>query len=179
MLRRLVAMVCVLVAWASLASPAAGHVAIRVLITFPQPGERVGPHTELRVYAQPFLGGVDATTFTVELDGRPLNAVGRLMRVATPISIRIEETKRIPLHDLSEGDHTVTLSYRPDTDEPAAGGSVTFVVDKGGPSRVLVAAAIVGAAILVLAGLRSFRAPKETDRQEEQTTPGEAVRPEG
>jgi len=84
MLRRLVAMVCVLVACVSLASPAAGHVAIRVLITFPQPGERVGPHTELRVYAQPFLGGVDATTFTVELDGRPLNAVGRLMRVATP-----------------------------------------------------------------------------------------------
>lgn len=101
------------------------------------------------------------------------------MSVATPISIRIEETKRIPLHDLSEGDHTVTLSYRPDTDEPAAGGSVTFVVDKGGPSRILVAAAIVGAAILILAGLRSFRAPKETERQEEQTTPGEAVRPEG
>ncbi|MGH2573870.1 MAG: hypothetical protein ACRDGU_10410 [Actinomycetota bacterium] len=171
--RRLLALALVLVASLSFASPLEAHVAIRVLITFPRPGERVGAHTELRVFAQPFLGGVDTTTFTVDLDGRALDAAGRPSNSTPPIPIRVEETKRIPLHGLAKGDHTLTLSYRPDTDEPIQRESVTFVVEGGGTNRLLAGAAILGAALLILAGVRSFRAPRD------RATPAEAVRPGG
>jgi hypothetical protein len=143
----------------STARPAEAHVAIRLLITSPGEGDRVRADPVVEVFAQPFLGGVDGTTFSVELDGRPLDPVtGRPASTPVETSIRVEETRSIRLHGLAEGEHTLTLTYRPDVDEPPREASVTFVV--AGSSSLLVGGIAVGAiaAILGVLILRRRRA---------------------
>lgn len=137
-----------------LAVPARAHVAIRVLIISPNEGERVGPDTDVRLFAQPFLGGVDQTTFSVELDGGPLDpASGQPAAEAVEVPIRVEEARRIPLASLAEGSHTLTVTYRPDLDEAPQQESVTFVVGSGGTSLSLAVGGIAAAVVALVAAL--------------------------
>lgn len=139
-----------------MARPAEAHVAIRLLITSPSEGDRVGAELVAEVFAQPFLGGVDGTTFSVDLDGRPLDP-GTGRHVSTPVEtpIRVEETKSIRLHGLAEGEHTLMVTYRPDVDEPPEEESVTFVVV--GSSPLLAGGIAAGAIVVAILGVWFLR----------------------
>jgi hypothetical protein len=148
-----------LVVLLSMAGRAEAHVAIRLLITSPGEGDRVGADLVAEVYAQPFLGGADGTNFSVDLDGRPLDP-GTGRHVSTPVEtpIRVEETRSIQLHGLAEGEHTLTVTYRPDVDEAPEEASVTFVVEGSSPLLAGgIAAGAIAVAILGLWFLRSRR----------------------
>jgi hypothetical protein len=144
----------------SMARPAQAHVAIRLLITSPGEGDRVGADPVVQVFAQPFLGGVDGTSFSVGLDGRPFDpSTGRAASAPVETPIRVEETRSIQLHGLAQGEHTVTVTYRPDVDEPPEEASVTFVVAGSGPLPLAgIAAGAIVVAILGVWILRMRRA---------------------
>jgi hypothetical protein len=139
----------------SMAGRAEAHVAIRLLITSPGEGDRVGANFVAEVYAQPFLGGVDGTSFSVDLDGRPLDP-GTGRHVSTPVetAIRVEETRSIQLHGLAEGPHTLMVTYRPDVDEPPEEASVTFIVERGSP---LLAGGVAAAIVVAILGVWFLR----------------------
>jgi hypothetical protein len=108
------------------------------------------------VFAQPFLGGVDGTSFSVDLDGRPLDP-GTGRHVSTPVEspIRVEETRSIQLHGLAEGEHTLMVTYRPDVDQPPEEVSVTFVVE--GSSPLLAGGIAAGAIVVAIVGVWFLR----------------------
>jgi hypothetical protein len=138
--------------------PARAHVPIILVITAPQTGERVGTDTELRVFAQAAIAGVEETSFTVDLDGSPLDPVsGRPAPTPVEVPIRVDETKRIPVRDLSDGEHTITVSLRPHEGEAPQQGSVQFVAGAR-PVGGVIAVAVVGiVAVLLTVGFLARR----------------------
>jgi hypothetical protein len=153
--RWLVGAAASLAAWSAATVPVAAHLAIRLDIQAPEPDQHVDPDTEVVIFAQPTLAGVDHAAFTASLDGRPVDPVsGRPTPQPVSTEIRVSASTRIPLHGLSSGNHRFTISYRPDTDEPIKQSTVDFVVRKRRVSRLpwvgLGAAALaVGAALTV------------------------------
>jgi hypothetical protein len=136
-------------------TPARAHVPIILVITSPQMGERVGEDTELHVFAQAAIAGVEETSFTVDLDGTPLDpASGRPAGAPVEVSIRVEETRRIPVRDLPDGEHTLTVTYATHEGEAPQQGSVQFVVGRrrvGGVAAVVIG---VGLVVVVLLAVR-------------------------
>lgn len=142
-----------------IASPAAAHLAIRLDLMAPQDGQRIDPPVDVEVVARPMLLGVPQTTFTMRLDGQPLDPATGLPAaspVATPI--RVNQTRRIRLGSLPAGQHTLEVSYRPDQDAPVTTSRVTFTVT---PHRALPAiwpaAGLAGLLGLAAAGLLARR----------------------
>lgn len=134
---------------ALLAGPVRAHVAIILLVVAPEDGATLGPDTELVVRAQPALNGVEETSFTVTLDGRPLDpGTGRLADDTRPIPIRLHETERIPLRGLEPGPHRVTVTYRPDVDAAPRKETVVFSVTD--PMSWVVPVASVAATVFLL-----------------------------
>ncbi|MGH2683384.1 MAG: hypothetical protein ACRDIX_09155 [Actinomycetota bacterium] len=134
-------------------APAAAHIAIRLDIRAPQPGQRVPPDTSAVIFAQRMLGGRDRVDFTVTLDGRTLDPeTGRVGGTGSPATIEVDQTLRIPLRSLATGSHALTVTYRPDTDAPILENSVEFVVGEssGAPFAV---AAVGSIAVLALASM--------------------------
>jgi len=148
---------------AAQASPVAAHLAIRLDIRSPQPGQQVGRDVDVVLFAQPTLAGVAQTTYTVSLDGRTVDpATGRLAPKATSAVIHVGSEARIPLRGLGRGGHVVMISYRPDADMPVVDTSVSFTA--GGPgartplfSSTLPIAVVVVLGALVLLALRRHR----------------------
>lgn len=131
-----------------LAAPASAHLAIRLDIRSPEDGAKVGRHTELVIFAQPTLAGVDHTLFTVSLDGRPIDPVtGKAAAEDGQGTIAVSTTHRVPL-DLTSGRHHVVVEYRPDIDEPPRQVSVDFEVRVGKSAPW--ANALIAAAVMVL-----------------------------
>ena len=111
------------------AVPVSAHVAIRLDIRSLQPGEQVRPDVDVRVFAQPMLGGVDRVSFVADLDGHPIDpGTGRIATAPTPAVLLANTQTVISLRGLGGGSHRLNLTYRPDTDEPAVTVSVEFVV---------------------------------------------------
>lgn len=154
------------------APPALGHVAIQLHIERPARGARVGPDTELVVYAQPMLFGVPETTFVVELDGQPLDPrTGRPGPAPRPLRIRADRRVTVPLRGLAAGRHELTVRYRPDRDALPLEASVTFEVveEVGGVApggRLLWPLAGAGLGLAALAGAVAAR------RQRRSAGPG-------
>jgi hypothetical protein len=133
-----------------MASQAWAHVAIVLTIVEPSAGEEVGPDVAVVIHAQPTIGGVDSTRFTLEADGRALPA-------QTDRVIRVNEDVRVRLTGLAPGRHVVTVRYRPHVDEPETTNEVAFVVrepgDRGLPISLVAALAVVA----VVGGLVVWR----------------------
>ena len=135
------------------AGPAAAHLAIRLDIRAPEDGSKIGPHSELVVYAQPTLAGVDHTTYRVILDGKSIDPVtGRPTSDDTTTNIEVSTSRRTPLN-LTTGSHHLAIEYRPDIDEPVRDVSVDFTVRKAKSTRwadaLIAGAVMVGVATLV------------------------------
>lgn len=136
---------------ALLAGPVQGHVAVILLVVAPEDGATVGPDTELVVRAQPALNGVEETSFTVALDGRPLDpSTGRPGERGPSIPIRLHETKRIPLRGLEPGAHRVTVTYRSDVHAAPRENTVVFTVAETASWVVPVASVLATALLLGL-----------------------------
>lgn len=151
---------------AAQAAPAAAHLAIRLDIRSPQPGQHVGRDVDVVLFAQPTLAGVAQTTYTVTVDGRTVDpAAGSFAPHATSAVIHVGTEARIPLRGLGRGGHVVTISYRPDADMAVVDTSVSFTA--GGPgahtpflsSAAPFAVVLVGAALVLLALRRHRSAP--------------------
>lgn len=139
-----------MVASALATRPARAHVPIILVITAPQMGERVGTDTELRVFAQAAIAGVEETSFTVDLDGRPLDpASGRPAAAPVEVIIRVDETKQIPVRGLSDGEHTLTVTARPHEGEAPQQGSVQ-IVSGARPVGGVIALAVVGVVVVAV-----------------------------
>lgn len=138
---------------------ASAHLAIRLDIRAPEDGAKVGPHSELVVYAQPTLAGVDHTSFRVILDGHSIDpATGKPTSDDTTTNIEVSTSRRTPL-DLSPGTHRIAIEYRPDIDEPVRDVSVDFTVRPTKSTR-WADALIAGAVMVVVAtfvGVRRVR----------------------
>ena len=131
------------------AAPAAAHLAIRLDIRAPQPGQHVGHDVDVVVFAQQTLAGVDQTSYSASLDGHPLDpASGRVIAQSQLSVIHVNAEVHIALRGLATGGHELAVSYRPDTDMPIFHTSVRFTV---GPRRAPIA--LFGAAAIALAGL--------------------------
>jgi hypothetical protein len=160
-MRLLVGLGLAATATAMAAPDARAHVPIILVITSPQVGERVGTETELGVFAQAAIAGVEETSFTVDLDGRPLDPVSGLPApVPVMVPIRVDQTKRIPVRDLADGEHTLTVTSQPHEGEPPQQGSVRFVAGTRGVGGVVAPALGIGAilAMLLTVGLLARRA---------------------
>ena len=142
------------------AGPATAHIAILLEITQPQPGAQVGPDSDVVILAQRTLAGIDQVSYVGDLDGRPLDpATGRPTDTQTPWVIRAGQQQHITLHRLTAGLHRLSISYRPDTDEPVFHRSIDFTVIASTvhhrswlPIEIGVAVVVAGAAMAV--GLR-------------------------
>jgi len=127
--RWLIGVAAGLAAWSAATVPVTAHLAIRLDIQAPQPDQHVGPDTEVVIFAQPTLAGVDHVAFTASLDGRPVEPTsGRLTPQPVSTEIRVSTSTRIPLRGPTPGNHRFAISYRPDTDEPMRQTPVDFVV---------------------------------------------------
>ena len=167
--RWLAAVVTAATALALFAGPAVAHLAIRVDIRAPQGGQRVGPNTDVVLRAQPMLAGVAHTAVTAYLDGHPINpANGAAASRAMPVDMTLLAQRRIPLRRLGVGTHTVTISYRPDVDEPVFRSSVSFVVVRNGFPRWALALVVLGAATVM--ALVAVRLRRRSRRAEERAT---------
>jgi hypothetical protein len=132
------------------AGPAAAHLAIRLDIRAPEDGSTVGPHTDLVVYAQPTLAGVDHTTYRVILDGKSIDpTTGRPTSNETVTNIEVSTSHRTPL-SLAPGTHHLAVEYRPDIDEPVRDVSIDFTVRKTKSTRW--ADALIAGAVMVAVG---------------------------
>jgi len=158
LLRSLVAVVMVATVVVSLASPAAAHLAIRVDIRAPEAGQRVGPNTDVVLFAQPMLAGVAHAAVSVYLDGHPINpATGSAASRALPVDIALLAQRRVPLRHLGVGSHTIAISYRPDVDEPVFRSSVSFVVVRKPFPYLTLVLVVLAAAAVVLVVVRQRR----------------------
>jgi hypothetical protein len=146
------------------AGPAAAHLAIRLDIRAPEDGSKVGPRTELEVYAQPTLAGVDHTTYRVILDGKSIDpATGKPTSNDTVTNIEVSTSRRTPLV-LTPGSHHLAVEYRPDIDEPVRDVSIDFTVRTTKSTRwadALIAGAVIVAAATFVAVRRVRRAHPE------------------
>jgi len=143
------------------AGPAAAHLAIRLDIRAPEDGSKVGPHTDLVVYAQPTLAGVDHTTYRVIVDGKSLDPkTGRPTSDDTVTNIEVSTSVRTPL-SLAPGTHHLAVEYRPDIDEPVRDVSIDFTVRATKSTRwadALIAGAVMVAVATFVAVRRVRRA---------------------
>jgi hypothetical protein len=118
-------------------------VAIVLTIVEPAAGAEVGPDLTIVIHAQPTIGGVDSTRYTLQVDGRAV--AGRTDQV-----IRVNQDVRVAVTGLAPGRHVATIRYRPDTDEPETTNEVAFVVrdagDEGLPIPLV--AALAGVALV-------------------------------
>ena len=133
-----------------MAPQAWAHVAIVLTIVEPSAGEEVAAEVTIVVHAQPTIGGVDATRFTLEVDGRALP--GQVDRL-----IRVNQNVRIPVTGLTPGRHLATVRYRPDVDEPEATNEVAFVVREPGDEGLPVPLVAALAGVAVVGGLILWR----------------------
>lgn len=133
-------------------TPAIAHLAIRLDIRAPESRQRLGSDTDVIVFAQPTLAGVDHVSFTATLDGEALDpATGRSSSQPVPLDIRVSTSKRIPLRNLTPGAHRFTISYRPDTDEPTRETTVEFTVRRASDCALACGAAIAGGPAVAVA----------------------------
>jgi hypothetical protein len=131
--------------------PAQAHVPIVLLVLAPKDGQTVTADPAVVIYAQRTLLGADQTTYTMTLDQRPIDPANG---PSQPGQIRAGQQARLSLHALSPGVHRLTLTYQPDSDEPAQSTSVAFTVRRPGAGLSVVpvgvglgvAAAVVAAA---------------------------------
>jgi hypothetical protein len=132
------------------------HVAISLLVLSPRQRQTVPPDSDAVVLAQRTLGGVDATTFTVRLDGK---------RLGGALSIRVGERITVPLRGLATGPHRLEIDYRPDVDEPGRSATVEFEVGGAtGSSRLLVRVAGAAGLVLLAGGLPLVRRGRRARR---------------
>jgi hypothetical protein len=129
------------------------HVAVSLVVLSPRQGATVPPDSELVLLAQRTLGGVDRTTFTVQLDGHLLDP--RTGRRATAggatTRIAVGERATIPLRGLAPGAHQIEVDYRPDRDEPARATTVDFRVSADRPRALLLPVAVSASVLLAAA----------------------------
>jgi hypothetical protein len=135
------------------------HVAISMIVLSPRAGEVVPPDSEVVVFAQPTLGGVDGTTFTVAVDGRPLDPrTGGFAPRPVPVAVRVGERATVPMRDLPPGDHRLEITYQPDTDEPPHSLTVDFRVGaEPGPRSAAPKVAAIVVALILLGGFLARR----------------------
>lgn len=169
MLRRVAlgggAVLVTLVAAVLTAGPAAAHLAIRLDIRAPEEGSKVGTRSELEVYAQPTLAGVDHTTFRVIVDGKTVDAnTGRPTSGDGTTNIAVMTTHRTPLN-LAPGHHQVAVEYRPDIDEPVQQTKVDFQVRAPAKSSKWADALIAGAVMIAVATFVAVRRVRRTHPQ--------------
>jgi len=132
---------------------ASAHLAIRVDIRYPPPEARVGSDLDAILFAQPTLAGVAQTTYTLSLDGHPIDpASGRPESQVMASVIRVNTEVRVPLRHLSRGHHELVVAYRPDVDMPVFKTSVGFSVG-GRPVRRRLLVVVLGAVALVAIAL--------------------------
>lgn len=160
MLRRVAtgggALMAALAAFVLTAPAVSAHLAIRLDIRSPEDGGKVGPRTELVVYAQPTLAGVDHTTYRVILDGHAIDpATGKRTSDDVDTNIEVSTSKRTPLN-LSPGKHHLAVEYRPDIDEPVRDVSVDFTV-RTPKSNKWANALIAGAVMVIVATFVAVR----------------------
>lgn len=134
----------------AMASQAWAHVAIVLTIVEPSTGQEVGADVTIVVHAQPTIGGVDSTRFTLEMDSRALPG-----QVDRPI--RVNQDVRIPVTGLAPGRHVATVRYRPDVDEPETSNEVAFVVREPGDEGLPVPLVAALAGVAVLGGVIVWR----------------------
>lgn len=127
--------------------PAQAHVPIVLLVLAPKDGQTVTAGPEVVIYAQRMLLGAEQTTYTLQLDQRPIEAANG---PAQPSKIRAGQQVHVPLHDLRPGTHQLTITYRPDTDEPKMTTTAAFTV-RPAPAGVPVAPVATGAGVALVA----------------------------
>lgn len=109
--------------------PAQAHVPIVLLVLAPKADQSVTADPEVAIYAQRMLGGIDQVAYTLTLDQHPIDpASGRSANGPRSGQIRAGQQARVPLHDLSPGNHRLALRYRPDRDAPVMSTTVAFTV---------------------------------------------------
>lgn len=141
------------------ALPAQAHVPIVLLVLAPQAGQTVDADPQAVIYAQRTLGGVDQVAYTLTLDQHPIDATTGRTGATQSAQIRAGQQAHVPLHHLNAGQHTLSVRYRPDRDEPVMGDNVAFTVRPatagGGQPTVPIAA---GLGLAALAGATAWLA---------------------
>jgi hypothetical protein len=133
-----------------MAPQAWAHVAIVLTIVEPAAGAEVEPDVTIVIHAQPTIGGVDSTRFTLDVDGRAVP--GQTDRL-----IRVNQDVRVPLTGLTTGRHVATIRYRPHTDEPETTNEVAFVVREPGGEGLPISLVAALAGVALVGGLVVWR----------------------
>ncbi|HEU0133024.1 MAG TPA: hypothetical protein VFQ85_18750 [Mycobacteriales bacterium] len=132
------------------ATPASAHVPARARLASPAEDARVvGDAVRVVVVGE---GGTAAASFRLDLDGRPVDAAGRVGGLFTTLTVRPQQQTELTVGGVAPGTHTLTLTPEQDVDSSAPTVVRRFRVvadEKGGGG--LVAAAFVG--LLVLGGV--------------------------
>jgi len=179
--RYLAAGLLVLAILVSHPSPASAHIVIRLDIRAPQPGALVGRDTDVVIYAQPMLAGVQETTFLVSLDGHSIDPVsGQRQPQPVPTVIRVLSAVRVPLRGLAAGPHLLTVSYQPDLHMLLMTASVSFRVGARGSHGALFLAlgGVAGVAVLTAGLFVLRRRSMTTTLRVEENGQATAARPE-
>jgi hypothetical protein len=140
----------------SAATPADAHVPARVRLAAPAEGARVvGAAVRIVLVGE---GGTSAATFTLDLDGRPVAADGRVGGLFTTLHVRPQTQTVVTVDGVAPGEHLLRLTPDPDTDSASPVIERSFRVvaeDKGGGGGLalalvgLLAAVAIGAAVAV------------------------------
>lgn len=137
-----------------LAGPAVAHAPARIRVASPsEGGQVVGDSVRVVLVGE---GGDSAATFRLDLDGRPVDATGKIGGVFTTLSVRPNEQVVLDV-PVAPGDHTlvVTPSFDPDAQQETTVRRFSVVEESGGGGAVgLVLAGLaitgaIGAALLV------------------------------
>ena len=141
------------------ALPAQAHVPIVLLVLAPQAGQTVDADPQAVIYAQRTLGGVDQVAYTLTLDQHPIDPTTGRTGGTQPAQIRAGQQAHVPLHHLNPGQHTLSVRYRPDRDEPVMGDNVAFTVRPTTAAGVQPTVPIaVGLALAAVAGATAWLA---------------------
>ncbi len=146
-MRRLAAPLAAL-ALLALATPGDAHVPATIRVAEPAEDARVvGNRLRVVIVGE---GGMSPATFGMDLDGRPVDATGRIGGVFTSLAVRpgAQLTMRI---DVTPGEHTLTITPDPDPDsqQPVQTRRFRVVADSRGSAAPL---ALAGVAVLVAVG---------------------------